>query len=157
MTKIKSNTLQKPRSSTNSCHVVRKLDRTPSPCCRLGLRREWLSMALWKEQRQRKGAWTTHSTHFRKIQQQLRYLEKTRLNTYKKKTNIYVLSYTHVLMYVSAYIWTICLQLSVKPQWLFLGLVCSRVRVKNPFLLKMSQAEVLTIGQMSCFKLLVSK
>lgn len=50
MTTSSSRTLQKPRSSTNSCQVVRKLDRTPSLLCRLGFSREWLSMALGREQ-----------------------------------------------------------------------------------------------------------
>lgn len=51
MTRSSNSTRQKPRSSTNSCHVVRKLDNTPSLWCRCGLRREWLSMALQETQR----------------------------------------------------------------------------------------------------------
>lgn len=46
MTTSSSRTLQKPKSSTNSCQVVLKLDSTPSLLWRLGFRREWLSMAL---------------------------------------------------------------------------------------------------------------
>lgn len=41
-----------------------------------------------KEQRQRKGAWTTHSTHFRKIQQQPCYLEKPRQHLQEENWHI---------------------------------------------------------------------
>lgn len=46
MTTSRSRTLQKPRSSTNSCQVERKLDSTPSLFCRFGFSSEWLSIAL---------------------------------------------------------------------------------------------------------------